>query len=412
MLEEAIAESEEAHLEGEATRAYRMVGSSASVLVDYPRAERWLREGIDYAERMELWNHRHYMAAHLAHVMWATGNWEAAAEVASHALADGRGGITTRITALHVLGYVALGRGNLVDAGATLEEARQLGLQMNELQRLSPALWGLAEVALAAGDPAAAAGLAEEGLAASAGSATPRISSRSSSPGRGPISRVGDPQAARRWLEGVEQPLTARGIPGTLVALDHAPWPACARRWVDRPGPRAALGAAVAGWSERRTRVGRAPGRSSTWPGPTSDRTSAPTPFGSRRPPPRPRSGSARPRSQAAASEILDRRLVAAPPRSRGLRCRPVSSRWPGSSPRAARTPRSPSIWASRGRRSHRTSNTSSPSSASGAGRRSPPGPHRGPCYTPGLTARTERSSASTATERARDGASRAGPAA
>jgi hypothetical protein len=32
------------------------------------------------------------------------------------------------------------------------------------------------------------------------------------------------------------------------------------------------------------------------------------------------------------------------------------------------------------------------------------------PCYTPALTARTGRSSASTATERVRDGASRAGP--
>ncbi len=181
MLEEAIAESEAAHLEGEATRAYRMVGSSASVLLDYPRAERWLRDGIDYAERMELWNHRHYMAAHLAHVMWATGNWEAAAEVARHALADGRGGITTRITALHVLGYVALGRGDLVDARTTLEEARQLGLQMNELQRLSPALWGLAEVALAAGDPADRCRPGRGGLRRiDRASATPRICSRSS----------------------------------------------------------------------------------------------------------------------------------------------------------------------------------------------------------------------------------------
>ena len=32
------------------------------------------REGIDYAERVELWNHRHYMAAHLGHVLWATGS--------------------------------------------------------------------------------------------------------------------------------------------------------------------------------------------------------------------------------------------------------------------------------------------------------------------------------------------------
>src|SRR4029453_15232939 len=52
---------------------YRVIGSRASVLVEYDRAERWLDQGIAYAERVELWNHRHYMAAHLAHVQGAVG---------------------------------------------------------------------------------------------------------------------------------------------------------------------------------------------------------------------------------------------------------------------------------------------------------------------------------------------------
>ena len=107
VLEDAIATSRAAIGEAEAARGYRMLGTSASVLVEYARAERWLREGIEYAERVELWNDRHYMAAHLAHVLWATGRWDEAAELARQALADGRGGITTRNTALHVLGYVA-----------------------------------------------------------------------------------------------------------------------------------------------------------------------------------------------------------------------------------------------------------------------------------------------------------------
>ena len=72
-LERAIARSRLDHLEAEAARAYRMLGSCASVLVEYDRAEKWLRDGIKEAERHELWNHRHYMAAHLAHVAWATG---------------------------------------------------------------------------------------------------------------------------------------------------------------------------------------------------------------------------------------------------------------------------------------------------------------------------------------------------
>ncbi len=59
-----------------------------------------------------------------------------------------------------------------------------------------------------------------------------------------------DPQAARRWLEGVEKPLTARSIPGTLVALDHARG-LLALADGSTGQARAALGAAAAGWKER-----------------------------------------------------------------------------------------------------------------------------------------------------------------
>src|SRR5262245_58531899 len=45
LLEEMVGASRSANLEAEAARAYRMIGSSASVLVEYPRAEHWLREG-------------------------------------------------------------------------------------------------------------------------------------------------------------------------------------------------------------------------------------------------------------------------------------------------------------------------------------------------------------------------------
>ena len=140
----------------------------ASVLVEYPRAERWLRDGIDYAERVEHWNHRHYMAAHLAHVLWATGRWDEAEVVAARSLADGRGGLTTRITALHVQGYLAMGRGDDVRAVAILTEARELGTRMRELQRWSPAIWGLAETARLRGALDEAAELVEAGLVASA----------------------------------------------------------------------------------------------------------------------------------------------------------------------------------------------------------------------------------------------------
>ena len=67
------------------------------------------------------------MASHLAHVQWATGQWDAAAQTAQGALADGRGGITTRITAQYVLGYLAMGRGDWSAAGNLLREALATG---------------------------------------------------------------------------------------------------------------------------------------------------------------------------------------------------------------------------------------------------------------------------------------------
>ena len=222
LLEDVIATTVPAHLEAEAARGYRMLGSCASVLVEYPRAERWLRDGIDYAERVELWNHRHYMAAHLAHVLWATGHWDEADVVAARSLADGRGGLTTRITALHVQGYLAMGRGDDLRATAILSEARELGTRMRELQRWSPAIWGLAEAARLRGDLDEAAELVEAGLVAStrvqdAAYLFPFVVTGT----RVQLARR-DPLAAGRWLDRVTPHLERRAIPGTLPALVHA----------------------------------------------------------------------------------------------------------------------------------------------------------------------------------------------
>src|SRR5215218_8740921 len=197
MLEAAVGQATERRLEAEAARGYRMLGSCASVLVEYDRAERWLAVGIDYAERVELWNHRRYMAAHLAHVQWAVGRWELADRTAEHALADGRGGITTRITAEHVLGYLAMGRGECARAG--------------DAAYLFPFL-------------------------------VTGVRARLAGPG---------PDEAERWLAEVAGALAARSIPGTLVAVDHGRGLLELARG-DLPAARAALDRAAAGWAERR----------------------------------------------------------------------------------------------------------------------------------------------------------------
>jgi DNA-binding CsgD family transcriptional regulator/tetratricopeptide (TPR) repeat protein len=251
LLESAVARARDARQDSEAARAYRMIGSSASVLVEYERAEHWLAEGIRYADGVELWNHRHYMAAHLAHVQWATGRWSAATETAERALADGRGGITTRITALYVLGYLAMGRRDRDRATDLLRQALSLGEHMNELQRLSPPLWGLAELARCYGEHDAAIAFCERGYRASA----PVMDAAYLFPflvtGVRAHIAAGDVDAAEEWSNRLATVLTARAIPGTLAAIDHATGLVrLARRDID--GASVALAAASESWRSRR----------------------------------------------------------------------------------------------------------------------------------------------------------------
>jgi DNA-binding CsgD family transcriptional regulator len=222
LLEEAIAEAGQSCQEAEAARGYRMVGSSASELTEYDRAERWLTEGVRYAENAELWNHRHYMAAHLAHVQWATGQWDAAAQTAEGALADGRGGITTAITAQYVLGYLAMGRGDWDAAGQLLAEALAAGERMAELQRLSPPLWGLAEAARCLGDYDTAIIRCERGYQASAEVMDAACLFPYLITGVRAYLARGDLDAAHEWSARVGAVLTARAIPGTLPAIGHS----------------------------------------------------------------------------------------------------------------------------------------------------------------------------------------------
>jgi len=250
-LEEAVRRARSLRLEAEAARAYRMIGSCASVVVEYERGERWLREGIEYAERTEQWNHRHYMASHLGHVLWAIGEWADAEEVTQHAFADGRGGVTTRITALHVLGYLALGRSDWATAEAILGEARAIGEEMRELQRFSPALWGLAEAALLQGRHAEAIEYTDAGHRASGAVRDAVYLYPFLVTGTRARLALGDLPAAGRWVADVSAALRERSIPGTMPAIHHAEGLLeLARGATGRA--RASLTAARAGWLERR----------------------------------------------------------------------------------------------------------------------------------------------------------------
>ncbi|MGZ8513973.1 MAG: helix-turn-helix transcriptional regulator [Candidatus Limnocylindrales bacterium] len=222
LFESSVRRARASNLETEAARGYRLLGSDASEVIEYDRSERWFREGIEYAERVERWNDRHYMAAHLGLVLWATGRWNEALQLTERAMADGRGGVTTRITALYVMGYVALGRGEWERARALLGESLHLGRPMRELLRTSLSLWGLAETALLAGEASLAAALCEEGRAASRPVADAALLFPFLVTGTRAHLAMADPAGAARWVDLIEPELRRRSIPGTLPAIDHA----------------------------------------------------------------------------------------------------------------------------------------------------------------------------------------------
>jgi DNA-binding CsgD family transcriptional regulator/DNA-binding Lrp family transcriptional regulator len=222
LLEAAIARAKDARFEAQAARGYRMMGSCSSVLVEYERAKAWIAEGLDYTANTECWNDHHYLAAHHAHILWATGDWDGAGPVAARALEDGRGGITTKSTALIVLGYLALGRGENESARKTFNDARRIGEDMNELQRLLPALWGLAELDLLEGQPERSISLCELAyeMAEPIGDAAyifPFLTT-----GVRAQLAIHDRTGARAWSDRVSYLVQYRKIPGMQYSIAHA----------------------------------------------------------------------------------------------------------------------------------------------------------------------------------------------
>ena len=205
---------------------------------------------------VELWNHRHYMAAHLAHVA-----------VGDRSLGRGRRGRPPRARRrpgrrsrrgsprCTVLGYVALGRGRARRRAARpSSEAREPGLADGR---------AAAPVARAVGSGRGGAGARRPERRPSR--ACRRGLGSASAPGRRrglplPVPRDRHPSAprarrsaaARRWLEAVAAADPARAIPGTLAGARPRRRPAGAGRRRDRPGPDGAGRPPSAGWARAR----------------------------------------------------------------------------------------------------------------------------------------------------------------
>jgi DNA-binding CsgD family transcriptional regulator len=156
-------EARDAQREGTGVTAYRVAAALAARVMDYDTAAIGLAEGLRYADEIQQSYCRHILASTSAHVAWARGDWDEAIAIGGVELVEPgsrRGTLGSRDT----LGFVAFGRGEVDQARALLLESLAIGMAAVEVELVMPALWGLAETALVAGEPHEATDRCEAGF--------------------------------------------------------------------------------------------------------------------------------------------------------------------------------------------------------------------------------------------------------
>ncbi|HEV7206943.1 MAG TPA: AAA family ATPase [Jatrophihabitans sp.] len=138
-LDLALARDAQEH----AARAYTNLGSVGDLERRFAEAEADLAAGIAYCTERDLDSWRHYMGAHLAHLLAEQGRLDEAGAVAADVLRHPRLAPITAIVAGTVAAQVALRRGENVDD--LLDEVWALARGTGEAERLVPVAAALAE---------------------------------------------------------------------------------------------------------------------------------------------------------------------------------------------------------------------------------------------------------------------------
>ncbi len=227
---------------------FRNVALSAMLALDYREARVAIVEGLRYAESVEQTYCGHSLGSCDALVLWSEGNWDDALRQGGHALSDAGSG-ASRNMARWALGYVEAGRGRRPEAEEHLLPALEYGRRAQRLDLVLPALWGLAEAALHAGDPAAAASQCDEALRAAQERGERLLIAPFAVTAVRAHQAAGAPDAAVRYLDQLlrlTEPIAHVGRPAVehatgLVRLSEGSTVAA----------RAALEAAIASWDAR-----------------------------------------------------------------------------------------------------------------------------------------------------------------
>ncbi|CAN7516731.1 AAA family ATPase [Bosea sp. LjRoot90] len=150
-LDRSLAIARQAGLEDLIGHAYTNLGACYGEQHQFSEAERHLVEGMAYAADRDLDRASHYMGSWLAITRLYQGRWNEACDIATSLVERPNIAAISRIVALVALGRLRARRG---DPGATaaLDEALDLALQTNTLQRLAPVHAARAEAAWLAGE--------------------------------------------------------------------------------------------------------------------------------------------------------------------------------------------------------------------------------------------------------------------
>jgi DNA-binding CsgD family transcriptional regulator/tetratricopeptide (TPR) repeat protein len=151
-LERGLALARKAGLDALVGQSYSDLGSCYGEQYSFAEAEGHLASGIAYTAERDLDHSNHYMRSWLALTRLYQGRWDEAAEIATALIEGPHVAMVSRIMALVALGRVRARRGD-PGVAAVLDEALDLALQTDTLQRLAPARTARAEAAWLADQP-------------------------------------------------------------------------------------------------------------------------------------------------------------------------------------------------------------------------------------------------------------------
>ncbi len=227
---------------------YKEVALFAMRAMDYREARVAIAEGLRYAESVEQTYCGHSLGSCDALVLWSEGSWDEALRQGGHALSDAGAG-ASRNMARWALGYVEAGRGRRREAEEHLLPALEYGRRSERLDLVLPALWGLAEAALHAGDPAGAAARCDEALRAAQERGERTLIAPFAVTAVRAHQAAGAPDAAVRYLDQLVR-LTEPIADVVRPAIQHATGLVRLSEG-STVAARAALEAAIAGWEVR-----------------------------------------------------------------------------------------------------------------------------------------------------------------